>query len=212
MSLASAIGLWEDRQRLITRLLQAVLAGIFLYGLATVQLGMASNGAFALALTLLPALIRREYSYSMNSGLVLWITAAVVLHSVGSMGPYEWFPWYDSLTHTLSSVVIAGLGYAAFRGFELHSDELDVPSEFRAVFIVVFVLAVSVLWELLEFASGAVPALLGIDAPLVVYGVDDIVSDTIFNTLGGVLVAAGGSRYFRSLAGFARRRFGDRSE
>jgi hypothetical protein len=59
MSLASAIGLWEDRQRLITRLPQAVLAGIFLYGLATVQLGMASLGAFALALTLLPALIRR---------------------------------------------------------------------------------------------------------------------------------------------------------
>lgn len=206
----AASGRPDWKKRLLTRLMQAVLAGLCLYGLATVQLGMAANGGFGLALTLLPAAIRREYSYSMNLGLVLWITAAVWLHSVGSIGPYSWFPWYDSVTHTVSAVLIAGLGYATFRGFERHSTELDVPSEFRAVFIVVFVLATSVIWELLEFASGAVPPLLGIDAPLVVYGVEDIVSDTLFNTLGGVLVAVGGSGYFQDLAGFARRRFGHR--
>jgi hypothetical protein len=210
MTLRDELGLSERRERILTRLLQAVLAGICLFGLATFQLGMAANGGFGLGLTLLPAAIRREYDYSMNPGLVLWITAAVWLHSVGSLGPYSWFPWYDNLTHTMSAIVIAGVGYATFRGFERHSTELSVPSEFRAVFIVVFVLAMSVIWELLEFASGAVPALVGIDAPLVVYGVDDIVSDTIFNTLGGVVVAVGGSSYFRELAGFARRRFGER--
>lgn len=202
-----ALGLTDRRERLLTRLLQAVLAGICLYGLATFRLGMAANGGFGLALTLLPAAIRREYSYSMNPGLVLWITAAVWLHSVGSLGPYSWFSWYDNVTHLMSSIVIAGVGYATFRGFERHSDELKVPSEFRAVFIVVFVLAMSVVWELIEFASGTVPALVGIDAPLVVYGVEDIVSDTIFNTLGGVVVAVGGSSYFHRLAGFARLRF-----
>lgn len=210
MTLREQLGITERRERLLTRLLQAVLAGIGLFGLATFQLGMAANGTFGLALTLLPAAIRRQYDYTMNAGLVLWITAAVSLHSVGSLGPYSWLPWYDIVTHTMSAVVIAGVGYATFLGFERHSNELEVSTEFRAVFIVVFVLAMSVIWELIEFASGAVPALVGIDAPLVVYGVDDIVSDTIFNTLGGVVVAVGGSRDFQDLAGFATRRFGER--
>lgn len=199
-------------KRLLTRLLQAVLAGLCLFGLVTFQLGIAANGAFGLSLTLLPALVRREYRYSMNPGLVLWITSAVFLHSIGSLGPYSWFSWYDNVTHTVSAIMIAGVGYATFRGFELHSTALDVPSRYRAVFIVVFVLAMSVIWELIEFASGALPALVGIDPPLVVYGVEDIVSDTLYNTLGGVLVAVGGSRYFHDLAGFARRRFRDREE
>lgn len=207
MTVTESIGLSERRQRLATRLLQAVLAGICLAGLITLRLGMAANGAFGLALTLIPAAIRREFNYTMDPALVLWITAAVWLHSVGALGPYSWFPWFDSVTHTLSATLIAGLGYATFRGFEQHSEELHIPASFRPIFIVVFVLAISVVWELLEFASGQVPALLGIEAPLVVYGVNDIVTDMMFNTLGGLIVAIGGSGYFVPLAGFVRRRF-----
>jgi len=207
MTVSETIGLSKRRQRLLTRLLQFVLVGICLTGLVTLRLGMAVNGAFGLALTLIPAAIRREYDYTMSPALVLWITFAVSLHSVGSLGPYSWFSWFDSVTHTVSATVVAGLGYATFRGFDQHSEELHVPASLRPVFIVVFVLAVSVVWELLEFASGRVPQLLGIEAPLVVYGVDDIVTDMVFNTVGGLIVAVGGSGYFTPLAGFFRRRF-----
>ena len=205
----ASFGRSERGQQLLTRLLQASLAGLSLYGLVTVQLGMAANGAFGLTVTLIPAALRREHAYAMSPGLVLWITVAVSLHSFGALGPYEWFSWYDSVTHTLSATLIAGLGYATFRGFERHSTELSVPGRFRPLVVVVFVHAVSVLWELVEFASGVAPAVLGIEAPLVVYGVDDIVSDMVFNTLGALLVAAGGSGYFAPLAGFFRRRFED---
>ncbi|WP_336023294.1 hypothetical protein [Halobellus salinisoli] len=208
MTVSESIGLSEGRERLLTRLLQFVLAGVFLAGLVTLRPGMAVNGAFGLALTLIPAAIRREYDYTMSPALVLWITVAIGLHSVGSLGPYSWFSWFDSVTHTVSATVVAGLGYATFRGFEQHSEELHVPASFRPVFIVVFVLAVSVVWELLEFSSGQVAQVLGIEAPLVVYGVDDIVTDMVFNTVGGLIVAVGGSRYFVPLAGFFRRRFG----
>lgn len=211
MTVAEAVGLSERRQRLLTRLLQAVLAGICLVGLVTLRFGMAANGAFGLGLTLIPAAIRREYNYTMSPGLVLWITIAVWLHSIGSLGPYTWIAWFDSVTHTVSATVIAGLGYATLRGFEQHSEELHVPTRFRPLFIVVFVLAVSVVWELIEFASGQVPAVLGIEAPLKVYGVDDIVTDMVFNTVGALLVAVGGSAYFASLGEFFTRRFNARN-
>lgn len=205
MSPGSTLGLSDDQERLLARGMQLVLVGLLLYGLATLRLGMAANGGLALAITLLPALLRREYSYSMDVGLVLWITVAVFLHSVGSLGPYGWFPWYDAVTHTVSSTVIAGVGYASLRAVECHSDDVDVPPEFRAIFIVIFVLAAGVAWELLEFASGGIASITGAHAPLTVMGVDDIVSDMIFNTFGAVLVAIGGAGYFDDAVSFFRR-------
>lgn len=211
MTVPDTVRLSAGEQRALTYLLQGVLALVLLYGLLTVQFGMAANGAFGLALTLVPAAIRREYHYTMRPALVLWITIAVALHSVGSLGPYEWLSWYDSVTHTVSATVAGGLGYAAFRGFERHSPELVVPARFRPVFIFVFVLAISVVWELVEFASGTIPQLVGLDAPLVVYGVEDIVTDMLFNALGAVVLAVGASGYFRSLGDFLSRRFDSRS-
>jgi uncharacterized membrane protein YjdF len=212
MRFAERFSLPEGKKRLLTRCLQLVLASIMIAGLATFRLGMAANGAFGLGLTLLPALLRREYDYTMDPGLTLWITVAIFLHSVGSLGPYGWFSWYDSVTHTISATVIAGVGYAGFRAFERHSDSLDVGPNFRAVFIVVFVLAASVVWELLEFASGGIASMLNADAPLTVYGIDDIVSDMISNTLGAFVVAIWGSSYFGGLADFLRHRLGTRED
>lgn len=201
-------GLSEGQEQLLTRTMQLALGTLLAYGLATLQLGMAANGATALGVTLLPAVLRREYDYTMSPVLVLWLTVAVFLHSIGSLGPYHWFGWYDAIAHTVSASVIAGLGYASFRAVERHSDDIDVPSAFRVVFIVVFVLAAGVVWELLEFASGYLASVLGAEAPLVVMGIDDIVNDFLFNAVGAILVAIAGTGAVGGLVGFFRRRLG----
>lgn len=206
MTLSDRLGISDRQERLLVRGMQTVLAGLVLYGVVTLQLGMVSNGVLALAITFLPALLRREYDYSMDAGLVLWITVAVFLHSIGSLGPYGAFPWYDAVTHTISSTVIAGIGYASLRAVEHHTGEVETPTAFRAVFIVVFVLAAGVIWEIVEFASGGLASVTGARAPLTVMGIDDIVSDMIFNTVGAVLVAGGGTGYFDGPASFLRRR------
>lgn len=196
----------SDRlQRLAARAMQVVLLALFVYTLVTVKLGLALGVGFGLVVTLLPALVRREYNYSMNPLLALWITLSVFIHTIGSLGPYEWFGWYDSVAHTVSAVLIAGIGYVTLRTFEEHSAEIDVPGEFRAVFIVVFVLAAGVFWELLEFASGALATALGADEPLAVKGVDDIVNDLVYNTLGAVLLAAFGTGYLDRPISYARK-------
>lgn len=167
----------------------------------------ALSSRLRVAVTLLPALLRREYSYSMDIGLVLWLTTASFLHTIGNVfGLYGDVWWYDNITHTISSIVVAGIGYATFRAFEIHSDELDVPPAFRAVFIMVFVLAMGVLWEIIEFASGLLAEYTGGRAFLAVYGIDDIVSDMVFNTVGALIVAAGGTSRVTGLIDFLRRR------
>ncbi len=197
MTLADALGLTEVRERLLVRGMQLALAGLLGYGLVAGHMGIVAAGVVALGATLLPAVLRREYGYSMDAGLVLWITVAVVLHAAGSIGLYERFSWYDNVAHAVSGTVVAGLGYASFRAIELHSDEIDVPGEFRVLFIVVFVLAAGVIWEVLEFALGGL---------VTVYGVDDIVTDMVFNAVGAAVVAAWGTDYVSELVGFFRQR------
>lgn len=198
----------DDVERLAARGMQAALLGLFLYTLVKVQLALALGVGFALGVTLLPALVRREYGYAMDPLLVLWVTLSVFLHTIGSLGPYAWFGWYDSVTHTVSAVLIGGIGYVTLRTFEEHSAEIDVPGEFRAVFIVVFVLAAGVFWELLEFGSSELARAIGMTRPLKVKGVDDIVTDLVFNTLGGLVLAAFGTDYLGGAIAFARRRLG----
>ncbi|MFD1589476.1 hypothetical protein ACFR9U_21070 [Halorientalis brevis] len=193
MTLGDAVGLSDSQERRITRGLQLVLGGVVLAGLVTTQVGMAVTGSLTLGVTLFPALLRREYGYSMDPGLVLWITIAMILHTIGSLGVYEQYQWYDEVTHTASATIIAGVGYASFRALERHSDAIDVPSEFRAVFIVVFVLATGVFWEVIEYVLGGY---------VTVYGIDDIVTDFVFNAVGAVIVAVWGTGYVRNLTGF----------
>jgi hypothetical protein len=209
VTLASAVELSESQQRLAIRLLQLGLVCLAVYGLVTGRFGMAANGVTALSVTCLPALLRREYGYTMDVRLVLWITVAIVLHVVGSLGLYSHFSWYDEITHTVSSTVVAGVGYAGFRAFELHSSELEVPSAFRAVFVVVFVLAFGVAWEVFEFGAVEVARAMGFDSPVTVYGIDDIVTDFVFNGVGAVLVALWGTRYTDGVVEFLRRRLDD---
>lgn len=205
MTLADAVGLSESGERRLVRALQLLLGGLVLYGVVTLQLGMGLSAGVALAVTALPALLRREYGYTMDAGLVLLITVAVVLHVIGALGPYRWYSWYDEVTHTVSAVLIAGIGYAVLVAFERHSDAVELPVAVRGVFIIVFVLAAGVIWEVLEFGIAELSRSLGVGSPLVVYGIDDIVTDMIFNTVGALIVAVWGSGYFDDFVPFVRR-------
>ena len=197
MSLQDIVGLSDAQEHRLVRMLQLGLLGLLVYGVVVLQGGVIAPAAIGLCVTVLPAVLRREYGYSMDAGLVLWITVAVVLHTIGSIGVYERFQWFDEITHVVSATIVAGVGYAAFRAIEQHTDEVDAPGAFRAVFIVVFVLAAAVVWEIFEFALGDY---------ITVYGIDDIVTDMIANTAGAMLMAIWGTGYVDGLITFFRER------
>jgi len=197
MTLRNVLDFSDRQERYTVTAMQLLLAGLVVFGAVTARWGMAVTGGIALGITLLPALLEREFGYTLDPGLLVWLTLAVTLHAAGSLGLYRQFEWYDNIAHTVSAMVIAGIGYASFRALELHSEDIDVPPEFRFVFILVFVLATGVFWEVLEFALGDL---------VTVYGVDDIVTDMVFNTVGAVIVAVWGTGYVTGLTRFVRER------
>ncbi|MFB6196249.1 MAG: hypothetical protein ABEI80_08750 [Haloplanus sp.] len=215
MRLRDHIGLSERRQRQLSRVMQMLLVGFVLLGIERGNPGIIVNAALGFAVTHLPAVLERDYQIPMDSALTLWITAAVFFHALGTVGIpgtatsfYRSVWWWDHLTHTLSSTIVAAAGYATARAFELHSDTVSLPGRFMFVFILLFVLAFGVFWEVIEFAVVLAADLLRMDAVLVQYGLDDTMLDLLFDTLGGVIVATWGTAHLTGVVGAIADRIG----
>jgi len=191
---------------IVVRAMQAILAVIVAYAAVTRQFGLVINTGIPLAITFLPRALERKYDYEMGGGLALWIASAAFLHAIGSLGPYTMFGWYDQVTHTLSATLVAGAGYAIVVAIEADHDGVVIPGRLRGVFILLFVLAIGVLWEIAEFASSGLATLIGGKAVLAQFGASDIALDLLFNASGATIVAIWGTGYFDGLSRLLARR------
>jgi hypothetical protein len=216
--LRDRLGITPATQRRLTRAMQVVLVGLIAIGLDRGSVGIVANGAIALAVTYLPAVLERDYQIPMDAGLTLWITTAVFLHALGTVGIpgselsfYQSVWWWDHLTHTLSSSVVAAAGYATVRAIDLHTEEVYLPWQFTFVFVLLFVVAFGVLWEVIEFAVGGLATLLGSGSILTQYGLEDTLLDLVFDTIGGLVVAVWGTAYLGDVIGALTRRLDGRT-
>ena len=198
--------------------MQIVLVGLVFIGLDRRNLGIVVNATIALGVTYLPAMLERDYHIPMDAGLTLWITTAVFLHALGTVGVpgttesfYKTVWWWDHLTHTLSSSIVAAAGYATARAIESHTDAVSLPPRFMFVFILLFVLAFGVFWEVIEFAVSELAALAGTGSVLTQYGLSDTMLDLLFDALGGFIVAVWGTAHLTDVVGALTARF-DRTD
>lgn len=187
-------------QRRLTRGMQFVLVGIVAYGVVAGAPKAITNGGLGLFVTLLPALLERNYNIPLDPWLGVWITAAVFFHTIGSAGFYARVWWWDHLTHSLSASLIAGAGYTTLRAVDLHNEAIRIPTRFAFVFILVVVLAFGVVWELFEFGLDLLADETGITMPLAQHGLDDTVLDMTYNTLGALVVATFGQAHLSGVA------------
>jgi len=182
--------------------MNAVLVGVFVLGVVYGSATIVVNAAVALLVAELPAILERDYQIPLDAGLSLWLTSAVFFHAVGVLGIpgsgtnfYGSLWWWDHFTHALSASVVAGVGYATTRALDAHSEDVALPPRFTFVFILLFVIAFGVLWEVLEFAVGELAHLAGHRTLLTQYGLDDTMLDLVFDTVGAIVVAAWGGAY-----------------
>ncbi|ELY82084.1 hypothetical protein [Natrinema pallidum] len=209
----------QKQQRRLTYLMEIGLIGMLFVGIERGNGGIVLNTAVALAVTQLPPLLERDYEIPMDPRLTLWITTAVFLHAFGTVGLpgatktlYSQVWWWDHMTHALSASLVAGAGYATVRALHEHADGIHFPQRFVAVFILLFVLAFGVLWEILEFAIALSAQALGIRAVLTQYGLADTMLDFVFNSIGGLIVALWGGAYLADVTGAIRDRLDARDD
>lgn len=181
--------------------LQLLLVGIAAVGYRGDDLGVTLNALGALAITLLPALLERDRRFRMHPALVLWMTVAVVVHTVGVLGAYEAVLWFDDVAHATSASVVAAVGYASARSLDVHSEHLRLTPWFSVLYLLAFVMAAGVVWELLEYAVDSGTAALGPTGTTLQTDLDDTVTDLVYDTVGALVVALFGTAHLTDLVG-----------
>ncbi|WP_254522240.1 hypothetical protein [Natrinema caseinilyticum] len=208
MTVRERLRLTPERAALLVRVLQLVMIAILVAGVWYGRPGVVVNGGIALLVTQLPALFERRYAFTMNEMLVLWITLSMFLHAFGTLPlpgldfltPYKAVWWWDHVTHTFSSSLVAAVGYATARALDVHTDAVTFPPTFMFAYLLLFMMAFGVVWELLEFYVGVVSQLLGIPGILTQYGLEDTILDLAYDTVGALLVATIGTAYLTDVS------------
>jgi hypothetical protein len=188
--------------------MQLTLFGLMFIAIDRREPSLMVTVGIGLAATFFPAILERDYEIPMNPGLTLWITGAAFLHTIGVVGIpgaeeslYTSIGFYDDITHALSSSVVAGVGYATVRAFDEHADGIELPSRFMFVFILAFVMAFGVSWEILEFSIDIVGNAVGSESVgFTQHGLEDTLTDLVFDTVGGVIVAIWGTAHLSDVS------------
>jgi len=201
-------GIGPRRQRQATYVMELLLVVILAIGIVTGSTGVIVNTGVGLLVTQLPALLERDYGIALDPALTLWITTAVFLHAVGVIGLpwadanfYKTIWWWDHLTHALSSSIVAAIGYTTVRALDRHSEEIYVPPRFMFVFILMFVMAFGVAWEVLEFSITLAAEATGNATILTQFGLEDTLLDLVFDSIGAVVVAVWGTAHLTDVVG-----------
>lgn len=214
MRLRDSLGIDAPRQRQITRLMVLSLVGMLFVGVDRREFGIVITTAIALGVTRLPALLERDYDLELDAGLTLWLTTVVFLHTLGVVGIpgtdtslYAGVPFLDHVTHALSSSVVAGVGYTTVRALDEHSDAVVLHTRFVFAFVLLFVMAFGVFWELIEFGADHATTAFAVDTTgFTQHGLRDTMLDLVFDATGGVIVAAWGHAHLTDVVGQIERR------
>lgn len=214
MRFRERLGFTTEHQRKLTWLMEVGLVGMLFIGLDRGNTGIVVNCAVGIGVTQLPAVLERDYEIPMDAGLTLWITTAVFLHALGTVGLpggagsfYKNTWWWDHMTHALSASVVAAAGYAVARAIDVHSADVRLPPKFMFIFILLLTVAFGVFWEIVEFAVAEVALVFGGGQVLTQYGLQDTMLDLVFNTMGAVVVAVWGTAYLTDVVGALADRF-----
>ncbi|WP_276278940.1 hypothetical protein [Halorussus caseinilyticus] len=170
--------------RTAERAIRYGLVAVFGEGFRRRNPGAIVNAVVALAATFFPSAVERWYGVEFRPWQRVYAGIAMLAHAIGMLGPYDDTWWWDHVTHTLSTTILAGFVHAA-------ADRRGRDPAPRVLAVVVFA---GLLWELLEYAIHAVSRRLGIEPILVTYSRKDTLLDLVFNMVGALLVLAFGDR------------------
>lgn len=149
------------------------------------RIGYQTNtGIFTAFFCLVPMLFRRLNIMTLPLAFVVAIEIAIFLHGYGVLKlQYDNLAWYDSVTHTISSIVVGLCVFYALMTVNGTDRKINLGPKGISLFIVLIMLSFSVYWEVFELV---VDILTGTNMQ---YSPFDTTRDMVSNLLGGIVVA-----------------------
>lgn len=143
-----------------------------------------NTGLFTSVFCLVPMIFRRAKVMRLPLPFVLMIDVAIFIHGYGVLFmEYDDLLWYDSVTHTVSSVVVGLCVFYALTVVDGHDEKVRLGKKGLSVFIVLIMLTFSVYWEVFELVVDM------ISGTNMQYSPFDTMRDMLSNTIGGIAVA-----------------------
>jgi uncharacterized membrane protein YjdF len=138
---------------------------------------------FSIYLTLLPTILKRDFNVKIPLILDISITISIFLHIIGGyLGLYFTIPFYDHITHFISSTTVSLIAVIVLYVLAFHLKLVKLPPIGFGVFTVLFAMGMGVIWELMEWAFDVIA---GTNLQI---SLNNTMWDLSFDTLAGTIV------------------------
>lgn len=173
-----------------SRAMQGGMVALAISGVLAGELTYVPAALASIFMSELPSIFRRDLKIVLPVELNLWIVTTLFLHVLGSFsGFYDNTPGWDHLTHAMSASLIATFGFILVVSVDKYAESIYIPQIFLVLLIVMFTMAVGVIWEITEYLIDSATG------SHLQYSLDDTMRDLLFDTIGGTIVAFGGAYY-----------------
>lgn len=180
----------QERLTLASRFMQAGMFAVVLGAFVTESYTWLPAAVVSLLVTETPAILRRNLKIVLPVELNFFIVLALFLHVIGGVyGFYDYISWWDHLTHAMSASLVAALGFVLVVSIDWYVDSIYLPRPFVAFFVIMFTMAVGVLWELMEWLIDE------LTGSFLQYSLEDSMLDMLFDSFAGFVVAAATTHY-----------------
>ncbi len=169
----------------LTYFIQGLILLAAVYSITAGEYFLGLSAGVAFLLTVAPSLMTRNLRLCLPWEVNLLVAVSLYLHVMGHVGEYYvlFSPYYDKLTHLVSSITVALIAFFLAVLAE-HQGDVRLTRSAIIVFILVSTLAAGAIWEIYEFVADQV---FGTDLQ---HGNIDTMSDLIVDLIGAVIGAA----------------------
>jgi hypothetical protein len=147
-------------------------------------------GLFALVFSFIPTLLKRNYQISIPWVLELLIFLALFLHVIGGVfNLYGRFHWWDTMTHFVSTFMLAVVGLTMVYLMHVYWDGLKMDIRAIMIFTLFIAAFLGALWEVLEWSADQI---FGTSEQ---HGLNDTMKDLVMDMVGAMLASMLGAKW-----------------
>ena len=144
-------------------------------------------GIFACSLMILisfiPTILKRDFKITLPWTLDLLMASSLLLHIGGyTFNIYDLIPGYDTVTHFISSIFVSFMAFVIIYILDEYWEGLLMDTYAMGFLVVIFTMAMGVVWELFEWAIDSV---FGMDLQ---WGLQDTMKDLLVDSIAGVVM------------------------
>ena len=169
---------------LLSYVLKFCMVMLLVLSVLNVQIGMVFACSLGLFLSFIPTILMKNFKINLPLILDILITLALFLHIGGViLDAYQIIPQYDTLTHFVSSFIIAFLSFISIYLIDEFWDGLQMDRYALAFIVVILTVSFGVIWEFAEWSSDMI---LGTYEQ---WGYDDTIKDLFVDMMAGIILA-----------------------